>query len=56
MLTETKSENKPEQGKNDMHINAGIIEEDTVTHDAVFGDITEEGPNYRNVSDLCKAG
>ena len=25
-----------------------------VTHDAVFGEISEEGPNYRNVC-LCKA-
>ena len=24
----------------------------TITHDAVFGDITEDGPNYRNVRSL----
>ena len=27
-------------------------ESQAVEHDAVFGDITEEGPNYRNVRDI----
>lgn len=27
-----------------------IKEQDTYTHDAVFGEVTEDGPNYRNVS------
>lgn len=26
-----------------------IIEDQTYAHDAVFGEITEDGPNYRNV-------
>ena len=26
--------------------------DETVQHDAVFGEITEEGPNYRDVRDL----
>jgi hypothetical protein len=31
-----------------------IFEDQTYTHDAVFGEITEEGPNYRNVCKLWK--
>ncbi|CAI7583590.1 unnamed protein product [Penicillium manginii] len=32
-----------------------IFEDQTYTHDAVFGEITEEGPNYRNVGWLGSA-
>ena len=31
--------------------NGEMIEDTAVTHDAVFGDITAEGPNFRNVRD-----
>lgn len=31
------------------------IEGHVTTHDAVFGEITENGPNYRNVSDTYAA-
>lgn len=27
-----------------------LKEQNTYTHDAVFGEVTEDGPNYRNVS------
>lgn len=29
---------------------AGIVADQEICHDAVFGEVTEEGPNYRNVS------
>lgn len=29
---------------------AGALEAQDIHHDAVFGEVTEEGPNYRNVS------
>jgi hypothetical protein len=29
-----------------------VIVDNTIAHDAVFGDITEGGPNYRNVKTL----
>lgn len=28
---------------------AGVPESQAIRHDAVFGEVTEEGPNYRNV-------
>lgn len=31
-----------------------IFENQTYVHDAVFGEITEEGPNYRNVCKIRK--
>jgi hypothetical protein len=31
-----------------------MFEDQTYAHDAVFGEITEEGPNYRNVGKLRK--
>ncbi|KAJ3515165.1 hypothetical protein NM208_g14999 [Fusarium decemcellulare] len=33
-----------------------MLETKVTTHDAVFGEITEEGPNYRNVGRLGTAG
>lgn len=31
-----------------------ILKEENITHDPVFGEVTEDGPNYRNVS--CSPG
>lgn len=31
-----------------------ILKEENITHDPVFGEVTEDGPNYRNVT--CSPG
>ena len=33
----------------------GQVDDTTYTHDAAFGDITDEGPNYRNVGHFVRA-
>ncbi len=33
---------------------SGHADDTTYTHDAVFGDITDEGPNYRNVGHFVR--
>ena len=42
--TKGKLEDEPDA----LHLEKGELVDD-VTHDPVFGEITEEGPNYRNV-------
>lgn len=32
------------------------VEDNTIAHDAVFGNITADGPNYRNVRNLTVPG
>ena len=34
---------------------AGRVDDTTYTHDAVFGDITDKGPNYHNVGYFVRA-
>ena len=41
-------EKKQEEVLTPTHSNIGQVA-DSYSHDAVFGEITEEGPNYRNV-------
>ena len=46
-----------ERGLDTKDSHAGYVDEGAVAHDEVFGDLTERGPNYRNVSTMssCKA-
>lgn len=39
---------KYDEEPNALHLEKGELV-DNVTHDAVFGEISDEGPNYRNV-------
>lgn len=38
-----------EEGKYEADVKVSPVEGEHVLHDAVFGDITEDGPNYRAV-------
>lgn len=44
--TDSDTDQKPEYGDS----------KPTVNNDAVFGEITEDGPNYRNVRQHLKSG
>lgn len=45
----TMPEKKENDGLSPVPSQIGHVEGQSSSHDAVFGEITEEGPNYRNV-------
>lgn len=49
MYKDEKLEGPPEFSKSPSLLGAEVIHREN-THDAVFGEITEDSPNYRNVS------
>ncbi|KAH6874382.1 transmembrane amino acid transporter protein-domain-containing protein [Thelonectria olida] len=49
MSKESKTDYDPEGIANVPSRTGEILDDNTIEHDAVFGDITEGGPNYRNV-------
>ena len=49
--SEIQNNEKDPESLADITLEAGQIKEHSgVVHDAVFGEITEDGPNFRNVS------
>ena len=49
MATHPEDKYDMEKTTQDPSQNGEVLASNTIEHDAVFGEITEDGPNYRNV-------